>query len=141
MEENNIQKDKFIEEMLSKGGKEKPSDAFTRNVMQKVNPELETADDRLLGPWQWALIGFSVVAAIVTLIVLDVSFLNRIFTFNLNDLNLGLQGGSVVDYFNALFGNFHLSTITVMAVSAVLILLGLERLFRHGFTRTNLNLL
>jgi hypothetical protein len=141
MEENNIKKDKFIEDILKKGGVEKPSTNFTRNVMEQVNPSTDTADDRLLGPWQWMLIGFSVVAAIVTLIVLDVSFLDPIFSFSLNDLNLGLQGGNVVSYFNSIFENFQLSTITIMAVSAVLILLGIERLFRHGFTRTNLNLL
>jgi hypothetical protein len=139
MTSNNIDKDKYIEKLLKKGGTETAPADFTQKVMEQVDPEPDVASDRLFSPLQWGLVGLALVAAVVTLFLLDVSFLNNIFSFKITELNISLDGGKFVNWVNTLFESLKMSTVTFMALAAILILLGLERLLRHGFGRANMN--
>jgi hypothetical protein len=135
MEDKNIQKDSFIRQMMHKKGTEKPSHGFTERVMQQVEPIDEVVKDRLLSPVHWISIGFAVVAAIVTIVVFDVSFFQGLFSFELSELSFSMNGDQLIRYFNALFEGWQMSTVSIMAFSAIFILLGLERLFRYTMNR------
>ena len=77
---------------------------------------------------------------VVTLFILDVSFLNNIFSFDLSEINFNISGEGFVKSMNAFFESLRMSAVTFMSIAAILILLGLERLFRHGFGRADMNL-
>ena len=116
-------------------GKETPSSGFTDRVMEQVEPIGEVVNDRLFSPLHWISIGFAVVAAIVTIVIFDVSFFQGLFSFDLNQLSFIFNGEQFIRYMNGLFEGFQLSTVSIMAFSAIFILLGLERLFRYTVNR------
>lgn len=125
-------KDDLIKGMFRDHAVESPRKGFTEGVMSKINSVEELAAGRLLTPLQWVLIASGVAAAILVIIFLDLPFLNNLFSFEgLSEVQFSGIGKRMGDFLESLSGGFRFTSITIMIVSAVLMLLGIDRIVKH----------
>jgi len=131
-------KDELIRKLVRQKGVEKAPSDFTDNIMSKLDPEMDTSDDRIFSKIQWGLIFGGVVAAIVIVFFLDIPFFDTIFSMDrISNIQLGSLGPQITQYISSIFSDFKMSSLSIMVVAAILLLLGIDRVLRFRQSQTH----
>jgi len=131
-------KDELIRKLVRQKGVEKAPPDFTDNIMSKLDPEMDTSDDRIFSKIQWGLIFGGVVAAIVIVFFLDIPFFDTIFSMDrISNIQLGSLGPQITQYISSIFSDFKMSSLSIMVVAAILLLLGIDRVLRFRQSQTH----
>jgi hypothetical protein len=127
--------DKFIRELFHKKDTEKAPDHFTEKVMGRIasNPAIDNSP--LLSTGSWIAIISGVAAIIIMVFLVDMPFLDRIFTSTgIQKVSMNFFSQGFINYLSGIFSSLNISSISGMIVMAVGGLLIIDRLLRRRYT-------
>ena len=136
MENKHNIEDDFIRKILAKENIESPSPSFTDQVMTRIELGEEFETGSLLSPGGWIAIGTGIAALIVMVFVLDLSFLNNIFTGpDLENFRFNIQfSGMLLESFKQLFSSMSIGSISIIVIISIPVLLIFDKFLKHRFT-------
>jgi hypothetical protein len=131
--ENQDSRDNFLRELFQKKEKEKPSAGFTSSVMERVRLEATRQAGPLLKPGTWVLMSMGFVLFVVLIFTVNIPFVNSLFSATgMEKISLNIFSSQFISSFQAFFKEIHLTSISVMIGIAAVLLVGLDRILRHG---------
>ena len=123
-------KDKFLEKMIRQSGGRVAPPGFTERVMKRTMAS-SSVHMESVSRLSWALSIIGVAAAIGIIFLLDLSFLEDLFSVQQwKNTDITAVGQQMVSFWNAVTETFQLSSISLVIVGSVIALLLLDRIFR-----------
>lgn len=129
-------KDKFLKNKIKKIEIEKPSQAFTENIMQQINNEtlVESVKEQSVMSWKyWILLTIGLLSVIFLLFAYDWSFINNVFSgIRFENLNFPSFILGSFNYFKEVYTGIEISSITVIVVFSVALLIFIDRVLKRS---------
>jgi hypothetical protein len=133
--ENQHKSDEFIRKMVRIHGMEKAPDGFTDKVMGRIKANPVIDDSPLLSTGTWIAIILGVAAMIVMIFIVDLSFFDQMFSMTgVEKASMSIFSAGFFNSMTAFFKSLHLSSISVVIISAASGLMVIERLLRKRFS-------
>jgi hypothetical protein len=127
--EKEQQRDEFIRKLVSQQPLYKAPEGFTGNVMEKINPAVEPVREHILSPLAWGGIFLGVAALVITMIVVDIPFINNFFSSTgIQEISIDIFNGKFYESFIRFFKGLNINAIGIAIVVGFISLVVLERL-------------
>lgn len=127
--EREQQRDEFIRKLVSQQIPDKAPEGFTGRVMEKISPSEEHAREHILSPLAWGGIFLGIAAAIVTMIFVDIPFINNFFsTTGFQKISMDIFSAGFYDSFVRFFKELNINAIGIAIVIGFISLIAIERI-------------
>jgi hypothetical protein len=137
--ENQDKKDEFIRKLVGKNGPDKAPGDFTDKLMGRIKANPVIDDTPLLSAGTWIGILAGLAAVIVMIFMLDMSFLDKMFSFSgIQQVSMNIFSDGFFKTMSAFFTGLNISSTTVVIIAAATGLIILERLLHKRFLASGL---
>ena len=138
MKTRDIQDD-FIRKLIRQKGIEKVPDNFTDKVMSRIKTNPVIDDTPLLSTGTWIAIVLGVAAMIVVIFTVDIPYIDQIFSSTgIQQVSMNIFSEGFFNSISLFIKSLHISSVTVVIISAAAGLVILERLLHRRFSETRL---
>lgn len=127
--ERDLKRDEFIRKLLSQQIPDKAPEGFTDTVMEKISPSRETAREHVLSPIAWGGIFLGIAAAIITMIFVDIPFINNFFsTTGFQKVSMNIFSTGFFDSFMKFFKELNINAVGITIIIGFIALIIVERI-------------
>jgi hypothetical protein len=137
--ENQDKRDEFIRKLVGKTGLEKAPGDFTDKLMGRIKANPVIDDTPLLSAGTWIGIIAGLAAMIVMIFMLDMSFLDKMFSFSgIQQVSMNIFSKGFLNTMASFFSSLNISSTSLVILAAATGLVILERLLRKRFLASGL---
>lgn len=127
--ERDQHRDEFIRKLVNQQVPDKAPEDFTGKVMEKINPALKPEREHILSPLAWGGIFMGIAAAIITMIFVDIPFINNFFsTTGFQKISMDIFNLGFYNSFVKFFKELNINAIGIAIVVGFLSLIIIERI-------------
>lgn len=127
--EKEAHNDAFLRDLIRKQEPEKAPAGFTEAVMGRLQPEAEPKAERILSTGTWAAILLGAAAVVTMFVVIDMPFLDRIFSDGrIQRVSMDIFTNRFYESFGSILGFLKQNLVGFMIFLAFLTLVVVERL-------------
>lgn len=127
--EKDQHQDEFIRKLFGSQGPEQAPPGFASKVMDRLQAEGKKEHEAVLTPMTWIAIFLGAAALVVTMIFVDIPFIDRLFSSTgIQKMSFDIFNNSFYDSFTIFFRELNINAVAVIIFLATLALVVIERI-------------